>query len=209
CLIIILLFREFLSSLLTWMEILPAWQGSLIFLLLVTTVSFPMTWGLIVLNLAAGFIYGWLLGFVIIFISSVFGVIVSVVICRRFCKNYFRRQMATDGSYIRALISLVEGPKGYRVIALSRLTPMPYGFQNGLFAITDAGITRIALATMTGNLPLILINAYIGSKLRSMEDVTDSNRIDSYLIVGLQILVSIGLMAYVIKRSRLELKKAL
>lgn len=62
---------------------------------------------------------------------------------------------------------------------------------------------------MTGNLPLILINAYIGSKLRSMEDVTDSNRIDNYAIVGIQILVSIGLMIYVVRRSRLELKKAL
>lgn len=139
CLIVIFLFHEFLSSLLSWMEVLPAWQGSLIFLLLVTAVSFPMTWGLIVLNLAAGFIYGWLLGFLIIFISSVFGVIISVVICRRFCKNYFRRKMVTDGGYIRALISLVEGPKGYRVIALSRLTPMPYGFQNGLFAVSTTG----------------------------------------------------------------------
>ena len=62
---------------------------------------------------------------------------------------------------------------------------------------------------MTGNLPLNLINAYIGSKLRSMEDVTDGNRVDNYIIVGVQILVSIGLMIYVIKRSRFELKKAL
>ena len=66
---------------------------------------------------------------------------------------------------------------------------------------------RYVAASALGLLPTQTLNAYIGSTLRSMEDVMADHG-SSYFILVAQVLISIALTVYVIRRARKELNKA-
>ncbi len=126
--------RQYLKSFLIWLQHLEKWISALIFLAMFTMVSFPMTWGYIVLNLAAGYLYGFKLGLCAVSISVLFGVAVSLVVCRMFIQEYVKSKL--QSAHLKAIIQVIESRRGFRVVMLTRLTPIPFGLQNGLFAVS-------------------------------------------------------------------------
>ncbi len=131
--------RQYLKQFLEWLQHIDRWISALVFLAMFTIVSFPMTWGYIVLNLAAGYLYGFRLGLFTVSLSVLFGVIVSLVICRRFIRGYVQSKL--QSSHLKAIIQVIESRRGFRVVMLTRLTPIPFGLQNGLFAVIYIDIT--------------------------------------------------------------------
>ena len=63
------------------------------------------------------------------------------------------------------------------------------------------------VASFIGLIPTQALNTYVGSTLRTMEDVVEE-RSGGYLVLLCQVGISIGLMWYVIRRARYELNKA-
>lgn len=132
--VLVIFCRDHLKDIIEWLENLQKWQGALLFIVMFTIVSFPMAWGYIVLNVAAGYLYGFCIGLAVV-ISSVFiGILVSFQVCRLCLRDFVRKRL--DSENLLAVVRVVEGKKGFRVIALSRLTPLPFGLQNGLFAVS-------------------------------------------------------------------------
>lgn len=134
CVVFIILCREYLVPFLDWLQKLPAVESIVVFILLFTLVSFPMTFGYIILNLAAGYLYGVIWGQVVVTTSVAAGMAFAFLVCRGCCQNLGHRWM--DMRSVKAIIKVVEGPKGFRVIALTRLTPIPFGLQNAMFAVS-------------------------------------------------------------------------
>ena len=75
-----------------------------------------------------------------------------------------------------------------------------------LLQVSNVKMFRYVTASSIGLLPTQALNAYIGSTLRSMEDVM-ADHSSSYLVLVAQVLISIVLMVYVIRRARTELNK--
>lgn len=69
-------------------------------------------------------------------------------------------------------------------------------------------ISKCLLASFIGLLPTQALNSYMGSTLRTMEDVLHSNSSGGYLLLAVQVGISGFLMWYVIRRARYELNKA-
>lgn len=69
-------------------------------------------------------------------------------------------------------------------------------------------LSKALLGSFIGLLPTQALNAYVGSTLRTMEDVVHSKSAGGYLILGVQVGISGFLMWYVIRRARYELNKA-
>ena len=71
--------------------------------------------------------------------------------------------------------------------------------------------SRYILASMLGLLPTQTLNVYIGSTLRSMEEVvTNSDHlVTGWLILGLQLGVTILTGLFVVKKARQELDKTI
>ena len=132
--VIVILCRHYLKDLLEWLQNLPPWAGVLLFIVMFTIVSFPMTWGYIVLNFAAGYLYGFWLGLIVVAVSAAFGISTAFVVCRRYFRDFVRSKLESDS--LKAIIRVVEGRRGFKVISLSRLTPIPFGLQNGLFSVS-------------------------------------------------------------------------
>ena len=133
--VIIVLARSHLSQMLDLLEHLPWFESCVVFILLFTLVAFPFGIGYIVLNMVAGYLYGFLWGQLVVMISVTIGFTVSFFLCRIWFRDYAKRIVTSNA--LQAIMRVVEGKSGMKVIILTRLTPIPFGLQNTLFAVSN------------------------------------------------------------------------
>ncbi|XP_058475553.1 transmembrane protein 64 [Solea solea] len=208
CFSSVALVRQYLKDLLLWVESLDSLVGAFLFIVGLIIVSFPCGWGYIVLNVAAGYLYGFVLGMGIVMVGVLIGTFVAHLVCKRFLTNWVLNKVG-NSEQLSAVIRVVEGGSGLKVVALARLTPIPFGLQNAVFSITDVSLPNYLVASSVGLLPTQLLNSYLGTTLRTMEDVIAEQRISGYFVFSLQIVISIGLMFYVVHRAQVELNAAI
>uniref|UniRef100_H2YGD3 VTT domain-containing protein n=1 Tax=Ciona savignyi TaxID=51511 RepID=H2YGD3_CIOSA len=107
------------------------------------------------------------------------------------------------------MLQVISGPSGFKVIALTRLTPIPFGFQNGIFSVSNIDMRRYLLASNIGLLPTQTLNCYIGSTFRSIEQLVEQENPAGYFMFLIQIAVGVCLMMFVVRHARKELATAL
>ena len=134
--LLIVLGRVHLTQLLKCLEDLPLLQSLFIFIFLFTLVSFPFGFGYIILNLMAGYLYGFVRGQIVVMVSVAVGFSVSFLLCRSWMRDYARGIITSAA--LQAIMRVVEGPNANEVMLLMRLTPIPFGLQNVLFAVSQA-----------------------------------------------------------------------
>ncbi|XP_062386248.1 LOW QUALITY PROTEIN: transmembrane protein 64 [Sardina pilchardus] len=208
CFSSVALVRQHLKALLLWAETLDGLLGALLFVLGLVAVAFPCGWGYIVLNVAAGYLYGFLLGVALVMVGVLIGTLVAHVVCKRLLSDWVLSKVGAN-EQLGAVMRVVGGGSGLKIIALARLTPIPFGLQNAVFSITDVSLPSNLVASSVGLLPTQLLNSYLGTTLRTMEDVIAQQSISGYFLFSLQIVISIGLMFYVVHRAQLELNAAI
>ncbi|OWF49885.1 transmembrane protein 64-like [Mizuhopecten yessoensis] len=200
--------RHYIRNLLLWLEETEPAISCTIFLVLFTVVSFPMAWGYMLLMVAAGYLYGILYGPLVVVTCGGIGILVAHLVMKNCCKNCIMKRFYNDK--MEAVIRVVESGQGFRVVALSRLTPIPFGLQNGLFALTNIHLLTYIASSILGLVPTSILNCYMGTTVRSMEDVLsdDSNKTTGYIIFIVQILITFLLLWFVVRKGRMELKRA-
>ncbi|XP_062426511.1 transmembrane protein 64 [Rhea pennata] len=208
CFASLALARQHLRDLLLWAEGLDSPAGVLLFAVGFIVVSFPCGWGYILLNVAAGYLYGFVLGMGLMVLGVLVGTSVAHVACKRLLARWALARIQ-GSERLSAVVRVVEGGGGLKVVALARLTPIPFGLQNAVFAITDLSLPNYLMASSVGLLPTQLLNSYLGTTLRTMEDVIAEQSVSGYFIFSLQIVISIGLMFYVVHRAQVELNAAI
>ena len=72
--------------------------------------------------------------------------------------------------------------------------------------MTSVGYWPCLLGTMLGLFPTQVLNIYLASTVRNMQEVL-ADRADGYIILLLQVFISIVLMLYVLQKARVELAK--
>jgi len=174
CLITILYFtyllRDYIHAVLLWTEQQPPGLVLVIFVALFTLVSLPLAWGYIVVNLACGYLFGFLYGLIVTVITATAGILAAHLIIVRCLASYVRKLLHTS-EYSRSLYAVISGPQAFKLIVLTRLTPVPFGLQNAVFSVSNLPCGRYLGASVIGLFPTQCINVYMGSTLRSMEEV--------------------------------------
>ncbi|NWH73256.1 TMM64 protein, partial [Piaya cayana] len=186
CFASLALVRQYLRDLLLWAESLGSLAGVLLFTAGFVVVSFPCGWGYILLNVAAGYLYGFVLGMGLMVLGVLAGTSVAHVACKRLLARWARARIQGSDA-LSAIVRVVEGGGGLKVVALARLTPIPFGLQNAVFAITDLSLPNYLMASSVGLLPTQLLNSYLGTTLRTMEDVIAEQSVSGYFIFSLQV----------------------
>ena len=133
--VLLLLGRGHLLELLKWLERMPWLESIFVFAFLFTLVSFPFGFGYIILNMMAGYLYGFFRGQIIVMVSVSVGFSVAFILCRSWLRDYARG--IVNSNALQAVLRVVEGPHGFKVILLTRFTPIPFGLQNVLFAVSS------------------------------------------------------------------------
>ena len=133
--LVVYLCKDYLKFLLLWMENVDLRIAAVIFVALFIAVSFPMMWGYILLNVAAGYLYGLLFGSMLTAGCALLGIFLAHEVTRRCFSEYVMSKLSSNEG-LRALLRVVESKRGFKVVILARLTPIPFGLQNGLFAVS-------------------------------------------------------------------------
>eukprot|EP00730_Choanoeca_flexa_P018959 TRINITY_DN9247_c0_g1_i3.p1 TRINITY_DN9247_c0_g1~~TRINITY_DN9247_c0_g1_i3.p1 ORF type:complete len:360 (+),score=46.22 TRINITY_DN9247_c0_g1_i3:284-1363(+) len=205
-----LLCRQYLGSLLVFLERLPGPVGPMLFIAAYVAVSFPFMMGVVVLNLAAGYLYGLLDGVLICVIGGTVGAFIATAACRHCFKSTVQR-LQNSYTNLKQISRVIEGEQGFRIICMARLTFVPFGLQNALFAASKISRRGYILATAAGLLPMTLMNVYIGTTVRSMEAVMEgdwSNHTHSMVVVVGQLVVASVVTIYVSQRMKREVLAA-
>uniref|UniRef100_A0ACB8FEG9 Uncharacterized protein n=1 Tax=Sphaerodactylus townsendi TaxID=933632 RepID=A0ACB8FEG9_9SAUR len=125
--------RQYLRDLMLWAESLDSLAGVLLFTVGFIVVSFPCGWGYILLNVAAGYLYGFVLGMGLMVLGVLIGTFISHVVCKKLLARWVQARIQ-GSEKLSAVIRVVEGGSGLKVVALARLTPIPFGLQNAVFS---------------------------------------------------------------------------
>lgn len=135
CFSSVALVRQYLKDLLLWVESLDSLVGAMLFIVGLIIVSFPCGWGYIVLNVAAGYLYGFVLGMGLVMVGVLIGTFVAHLVCKRLLTDWVLNKVG-NSEQLSAVIRVVEGGSGLKVVALARLTPIPFGLQNAVFSVS-------------------------------------------------------------------------
>ena len=131
---LVIVARSHLMQLLTLLQNLPWIESCIVFIFLFTLISFPFGIGYVILNMMAGYLYGFFRGQIVVMISVSFGFSVSFLLCRLWFREYARQTVTS--SALQAIMRVVEGKHGVKVIILTRQTPIPFGLQNVVLSVS-------------------------------------------------------------------------
>ncbi|XP_064109920.1 transmembrane protein 64-like isoform X2 [Macrobrachium nipponense] len=203
--------RDYIRRVLLWMDAQEVWVVVLVFLALFTVVSFPFTWGYIIINIAAGYMFGTWKGLALT-VGTVTLAVMFVHFIIRACLREFVRKQVLKSRIVGALLTVVAGTHAFKVIAVTRLTPIPFGLQNAVFAVSGVSTLLYMTASVIGLLPTQLLNCYLGTTVRNLQDVvsdSSSATATGWIIFSVQIAISIALTIWVIRRAKAELHKTM
>lgn len=130
----VFIFRDSIYNILLWIEKQDVWVTCIMFAALFTIVSLPLTWGYILLNLACGYLFGILAGILVVMTTASIGVFLAHFIVKQLCLGFITTKFLNSHS-LRAFVNVISGPQAFKVVAFARLTPIPFGLQNAVFAV--------------------------------------------------------------------------
>ncbi|KAL1841306.1 hypothetical protein VTJ49DRAFT_7251 [Mycothermus thermophilus] len=143
---------------------LPIWLAT-------TATAFPPIVGYSTCVTAAGFVYGFPLGWPVAASATVCGSAAAFVASRGVLAGYVQRLVGRDRRFVA--LGQVLRKDGIGVLVMVRLCPLPYSLSNGfLGTVGRVGLGRFVLATAAAT-PKLLIHVFIGSRLALLADSGD------------------------------------
>ncbi|XP_017137313.1 transmembrane protein 64 [Drosophila miranda] len=202
--------RDYAKQLLFWIETQNAWLIFAVFMALFTVVSFPIVVGYFVLLITAGYLFGCLRGWCTVILGANLGIAIAHATIRS-CRHRIPVQKLIKNDTGRAILRVISGPRAFRVVLFTRLTPIPFGLQNVIFGISSINTRDYHVATFLGLLPAQTINVYLGSTLRSMHEVLNDNdtKLTGYISCVVEVICGVILMFWVVQKARKELSETL
>lgn len=126
--------KTYIQNILLWLEN----QDSIIVLIVMVTlfilVAFPVTVGYIILVCCSGYLFGITRGLVLTVIGANMGVAVAHITLKFVGLHNSIRTM-TETEISKAITRVITGPLCFKIVFCTRLTPIPFGLQNTIFAV--------------------------------------------------------------------------
>ncbi|XP_017042238.1 Golgi apparatus membrane protein tvp38 isoform X2 [Drosophila ficusphila] len=124
--------RDYARQLLFWIEKQNPWLTFAVYMSLFTLVSFPVVVGYFVLLITAGYLFGCLRGWLTVILGANLGIAIAHATIRS-CRHRIPVQRLIKNDTGRAILRVISGPRAFRVVLFTRLTPIPFGVQNVIF----------------------------------------------------------------------------
>jgi uncharacterized membrane protein YdjX (TVP38/TMEM64 family) len=122
------------------------------------------------LTLAAGFVYGPLLGTVIVSPVSVVAATCAFLLGRTVARDWIGRRVADQPRF--AAVDEAVGRQGFKIVALLRLSPLfPFNLLNYALGLTKVRLRDYVLASWLGMLPGTALYVYLGSLVTNVGDL--------------------------------------
>ncbi|KAK8765356.1 hypothetical protein V5799_032036 [Amblyomma americanum] len=127
--------KQYVRECLVWLDSQDRETVCLFFVLMYTLVAFPLTWGYILLNFACGYHFGLVLGVAVTAGAASVGISVAHTVMKRFFLGFIMARLLSS-EVVRSTLALLDTGHAFKVVIISRLTPIPFGLQNAMFAVS-------------------------------------------------------------------------
>jgi len=114
----------------------------------------------------------FLTSFLVIF-STLVGGVIGFWIGRNLIRNWIRKHLTRKIKIFRAM-DLGLKHNGFKMVVLMR-TVVPHNIIHYLMSVTSLRIKDFILGSLVGMIPNTVIQVYIGSKLKSIDDILTGN----------------------------------
>jgi uncharacterized membrane protein YdjX (TVP38/TMEM64 family) len=161
------------------------------------------------LTLAAGALFGRLVGTVVVSLASTAGATLAFLIGRYLARERVRQYVRRHPRLAAVERAVSEG--GWKIVALLRLSPaVPFNLQNYLYGVTGIRLGPYVLTSWLAMLPGTFLYVYLGAIGRESVQAAGGPRRRgpaewTMLIVGL--LATLALTVYVARQARRALKQ--
>ena len=110
---------------------------------------------------AGGLLFGFQGGLSATLLGTTLGAAVNFLISRHAARKLLLRRIGSNPRFL--LIDAAIGRKGWRIIALLRFCPVPFGFANYAYGLTAVGFWPYLLSTVAAILPINILMVWAGS----------------------------------------------
>jgi uncharacterized membrane protein YdjX (TVP38/TMEM64 family) len=160
------------------------------------------------LTIAAGAVYGFLGGSLLVLTGNGLGSVLCLLITRFFLRDWVARKIAAS-SRMRAIEKAVRH-NDWKLVFLTRLSPvMPFSLINYSLGVTGISAWRFLLATELGAVPATLVYVYIGTLIGNLARLGPEirqHRPLEYVVQGAGLVVAIAVTVYVTRLASRALK---
>lgn len=153
----------------------------------------------ILLTILGGFLFGTLFGALFAVLGAAIGCTLAFLILRHFCAQKLHERYAVR---FAPLFRQLDRYGSMYLVILYFLAIVPFFFINAFAALTPLSTKRFFILTISGNLPLFLIYAFIGRHLSEMRSVNDVFSGPVLIVFVLLLVLAVG--SIVIKRHVLH-----
>lgn len=196
--------RDLVQSGADWIEGLGFW-GPVVYGLLYIALTVLFVPGLIP-TMAAGAIFGLLLGVITVSISSTTGAMLAFLIAR-----YLARDKVAEmaGRYPKFdAIDRAVGEGGWKIVGLLRLSPaVPFNLQNYLYGLTRIRFWPCLLATWIAMLPGTFLYVYIGHVAGIAVAGERERTVGEWVMLGIGLLATAAVTVYITLLAKRKLRE--
>lgn len=131
-----------------------------------------------VLTLGAGFVYGPVVGVLVVSPVSILAASVAFLLARTIARAWVSRRVERDERF--AAIDAAVAESGFKIVALLRLSPvLPFNVLNYALGLTRVRLRDYVLGSALGMLPGTVLYVYLGSLLTSATQLASGGRPDA------------------------------
>lgn len=195
---------EAMAALKGWMTGLGMWGPVVLVLLyIVATVLFvPGT----ILTLAAGAMFGLVVGMITVSIGSTLGASFAFLIARYLARDKIAAMAGRNRNFGAIDRAIAEG--GWRIVALLRLSPaIPFNLQNYLYGLMQIRFWPYVLTSWLAMLPGTFLYVYLGHVTGAAIAPDRSRTLGEWLMLAVGLLATVAVTVYVTWLARRKLRE--
>lgn len=132
---VIIVCKTYVRGLLMWLTYQDPVLVNFLFIVLFTLVSFPFLWGYMILVLSSGYLFGMVHGLITVVISANVGIAIAHYCMRIFNRKYPICRLEKN-EHAQAVLRVIGGQQAFKIVLFCRLSPIPFGLQNTIFAVS-------------------------------------------------------------------------
>ena len=185
-----------------WLGVL-AYAGALVLLQMVIIPLAPTA-------LAAGGVFGFWKGFIAITLGTNAGAALNFLISRHLARNAVSRWLGHHEKF--RLIDSAVGREGWKIIALLRLCPIPFGLANYAYGLTAIGFWPYFLATFFAIIPANCFFVWLGSSaqhgLAAATGAEQARHPGEYAFLAIGLIAAFLVLRHITKLAKAAVAKA-
>ena len=140
---------------------------------------------------AGGAMFGFWGGFISVTIGTALAAVLNFLIARYLLRGPIERRLATNEKF--RLIDAAIGREGWKIVALLRFVPMPFGVANYAYGLTAIPLVPYTLATVVAVIPANIVVTLFGMAAKEgVEAASGGGHTKDLIVIG------VGLVAFVL-----------